>query len=153
ATLAEESPMAPEPWRTQARPSLGWGLRLLSAAVAVSLLAAPAHALRVVAYNILNYPGTSGPSRDPSYRPILGPLSPDVLTTEEMTSAAGCTEFLGSLNTMEPGQWANVAFLDGNDTDSELFYKPAKVQFLGQWAFYPNPANQLRFIHVYRLKP
>ena len=145
--------MAPEPLRTQARPSHGWVPRLLSAAVSLSLLAAPAHALRVVAYNILNYPGTSGPTRDPSYRTIFSPLSADVLTTEEMTSAAGCTEFLGSLNTMEPGQWANVAFIDGNDTDSELFYKPAKVQFLGQWAFYPNPANLLRLVHVYRLKP
>jgi len=145
--------MAPEPLRTQARPSLGWVSCLSSAVVFLCVLVAPAHALRYMAFNILNYPGTSGPSRDPSYRTILSPLGIDVLTTEEMTSATGCTEFLNSLNTMEPGQWADAAFIDGNDTDSELFYKPAKVQFLGQWAFYPNPANLLRFVHVYRLKP
>jgi hypothetical protein len=123
------------------------------ALLALLVLAAPAHALRLINYNVLNYPGSSGPTRDPSYRTILAPLSPDVFVAEEMVSAAGCTEFLGSLNTMEPGQWANVPFLDGNDTDSELFYKPSKVQFLGQWAFYPNPANLLRYVHVYRLKP
>src|ERR1043166_6152360 len=138
--------MAPEPLRTPA-------LRLLSAMLFLVALASPAHALRFMAYNILNYPGTTGATRDPSYRVILAPLSPDVLATEEMTSQAGVNEFLGSLNTMEPGQWAAATFVDGNDTDSGLFYKPGKVQFLGQWAFYPNPANQLRLIHVYRLKP
>src|ERR1041385_3208123 len=138
--------MAPEPLRTPA-------LRLLSAMLCLVPPAPPAHALRFMAYNILNYPGTTGATRDPSYRVILAPLSPDVLATEEMTSQAGVNEFLGSLNTMEPGQWAAATFVDGNDTDSGLFYKPGKVQFLGQWAFYPNPANQLRLIHVYRLKP
>src|SRR5262245_35812876 len=125
----------------------------LFTAFALIALAAPAHALRVIDWNILNYPGSTGPSRDPSYRTVLAPLSPDVLVTEETTSQAGVTEFLGSLNTMEPGQWAAAAFVDGNDTDSGLFYKPGKVQFLGQWAFYPNPASLLRFVHVYRLKP
>src|SRR5512144_2705790 len=134
--------MAPEPYRTPA-------IRRLSTALILLALAAPAHALRIIDYNILNYPGTSGPTRDPSYRVILAPLSPDVLATEEMTSQAGVTEFLGSLNTMEPGQWAAAAFVDGNDTDSGLFYKPGKVQFLGQWAFYPNPASLLRYVHVY----
>ena len=115
-------------------------------------LAAPAHALRFVDYNILNYPGSTGAARDPSFRTVLAPLSPDFLVAEEMTSAAGCTEFLNSLNTMEPGLWANVPFIDGNDTDAALFYKPSRVQFLGQWAFYPNPADLLRYVHVYRLK-
>jgi len=138
--------MAPEPIRTLAS-------RLLSVLFVAALTAAPAHALRLVNYNILNYPGSTGAVRDPFFRTVLAPLAPDVFVAEEMTSAAGCTEFLGSLNTMEPGEWANVPFLDGNDTDAELFYKPAKVQFLGQWAFYPNAANLLRYVHVYRLKP
>ena len=142
--------MAPEPSRT---PASRW-LPAFSAGLAALLaLAAPAHALRLIDWNILNYPGTSGSTRDPSYRVVLSLVSPDILITEEMTSAAGVTEYLGSLNTMEPGQWASAPFVDGNDTDSGLFYKPGKVQFLGQWAFYPNPANLLRYVHVYRLKP
>jgi hypothetical protein len=138
--------MAPEPIRTQA-------FRLLSALVLSALAAAPAHALRLVNYNILNYPGTTGAARDPLFRTILSPLGADVIAVGEMQSAAGCTQFLGSLNTMEPGQWAVATFMDGGDTDSGLFYKPSKVQLLGQWAFYPNPASLLRFVHVWRLKP
>jgi hypothetical protein len=140
--------MAPEPSRT---PASRW-LPAFSTALLLAL-AAPAHALRLIDWNILNYPGTTGATRDPFYRTVLAPLSPDVLVTEETTSQAGVTEFLGSLNVMEPGQWSAAAFVDGNDTDCGLFYKPGKVQFLGQWAFYPNPASLLRYVHVYRLKP
>jgi hypothetical protein len=140
--------MAPEPIRTPA-------LRLLSATLFLSALAlaTPAHALRVVAFNILNYPGTTAATRNPFYRTILAPLSADVLSTEEMVSQTGCDQFLANLNVMDPGQWAYSAFQDGGDTASELFYKPAKVQLIGQWAFYPNPANLLRFVHVFRLRP
>src|SRR5499427_7002034 len=141
--------MAPEPSRKPAARRLSALFALLAALAP----AAPAHALRLMDWNILNYPGTTGPTRDPSYRVVLAPLSPDVLVSEETTSQAGVTEYLGSLNTMEPGQWAAATFVDGNDTDSGLFYKPGKVQFLGQWAFYPNPASLLRYVHVYRLKP
>lgn len=137
--------MAPEPLRGRWTP--------LAFIVAALFCAAPAHALRLIDWNILNYPGTSGPTRDPGYRTVLAPLNADVLITEEMTSQAGVNEYLASLNTMEPGQWAAAPFLDGNDTDSGLFYKPARVQFLGQWGFYPNAANQLRLVHVYRMIP
>ena len=129
--------------------------RALALAFLVAVGVAPvAHASRIVDWNILNYPGNSGPARDPYYRTVLAPIGADVVVTEEMTSQTGVNEYLGSvLNTLEPGQWAAPTFIDGNDTDCSLFYKPSKYQFLGQWAFYPNPLNQLRFVHVYRLKP
>ena len=140
----------PDPHTAGARtPASRW----LPAVFLLLALAAPAHALRLIDWNVLNYPGTTGPTRDPNYRVVLSLVSPDILITEEQTSAAGIAEYLGSLNTMEPGQWAAATFVDGNDTDTGLFYKPSKVQFLGQWAFYPNPASLLRYVHVYRLKP
>jgi hypothetical protein len=118
------------------------------------LLASPADALRVVDYNILNYPGPSGTARAPYFRTVLGPINADIIVTEEMSSSSGPTQFLNEvLNVMEPGQWATVPFIDGNDTDSSIFYKPAKVQFIEQTYFYPNPAIPLRLVHVYRLQP
>jgi|GEM_PF-672707 len=123
-------------------------------AFSVLLLASPARALRVVDYNILNYPGNTGALRAPYYQTILAPLGADVIVTEEMSNPAGPAEFLNEvLNVIEPGQWATVQLIDGNDTDASLFYKPAKVQFLGQSAFYPYPANPLRLVHVFRLRP
>jgi hypothetical protein len=126
----------------------------LCVAIVALLFFAPAQALRVVDYNILNYPGSSGAARAPYYRTVLGPLDADVIVTEEMASPTGPTQFLNEvLNVLEPGEWATVPFIDGNDTDASLFYKPAKVQFLEQSAFYPNPANHLRYVHVYRVMP
>ena len=130
--------------------------RVFTPAVLLALLlAAPAHALRLVSYNILNYPGSSGAARAPYYRTILAPLNADVIVSGEMASTSGGeTEFLNEvLDVMEPGQWAAVPFVNGNDSDVACFYRISSVQFLGQWSFYPNPANLLRLVHVYRLKP
>ena len=118
----------------------------------LTALAAPAHALRLVNMNVLNYPGTTGATRDPLFRTILQPLAPDVLITCEITNQSGATLFLSNLNTMEPGQWAASGYSNGGDTASELYYKPSAVELLGQWTFYPNPAQRLRFVHVYRLR-
>ncbi len=113
----------------------------------------PASALRIIDYNLLNYPGSTGSARAPYYRTVLASLDADVIVSQEVNTG-GPTQFLNEvLEVMDPGEWATVPFIDGNDTDAALFYKPAKVQFLGQGAFYPNPANPLRYVHTYRLLP
>ena len=132
--------------------------RLFSALALTSLLVTPARAgrarARIVDYNILNYPGSSAPTRNPKFQIVLAPLNADVLVTEETLSQAGVDQFLNNvLNVIEPGQWAALPFVDGNDTDCGLFYKPAKVVAVGQTAFYPNAANLLRLVHVYTLRP
>ena len=136
--------------------------RALWIAVLAALAAAsPAQALRIVDYNLTNYPGVLFPARQPYFRiifsqptPSIPALSPDVVAVEEMISQAGVDSFLTNvLNVVEPGQWAATPFVNGNDTDNMLYYKPATVQYLGMWTFYPNPANHLRLVDVYRLKP
>jgi endonuclease/exonuclease/phosphatase family metal-dependent hydrolase len=132
------------------RPAVAFGFLVL----ALGTLAPPAQALRILNYNLTNYPGTNSALRNPTFRTILQPLSPDVVVVQEMTSSAGVTNFLTNvLNTLEPGQWAAAPFYDGNDTDNALFYKTAKVQLMGSWAWYPNPLTNLRYVSVYRLKP
>jgi FlgD Ig-like domain len=140
--------MAPERWPARA-------LRALAIVVFAALLIAPAaHALRVVDYNVTNYPGVLFPQRQPYFRTVLAPLGADVLVCQEFSSQAGVDSFRTNvLNVIEPGQWLSAPFVNGNDTDNALFYKPAKVQFLGSWFFYPNPANLLRLVCCYRLKP
>jgi hypothetical protein len=138
-------------------PVRGFGSRaLLVAAVFGSLLAAapPAHALRLVDYNVTNYPNVLFPARQPYFRTVFAPLNADIVVCQEFTSQAGVDSFRTNvLNVNEPGQWASAPFFNGNDTDNALFYKPAKVQVLGAWAFYPNPADLLRYVTVWRLKP
>jgi endonuclease/exonuclease/phosphatase family metal-dependent hydrolase len=127
---------------------------LLLSAICVSFAVPAAHALRIVNYNILNYPGTTGATRDPHFRTILAPLAADIVVVQEIQSQAGVNEFLNSvLNTLEPGQWSAAPFYNGNDTDNALFYRTSAVQYLGSWAFYPNPSTNLRFVVCYRMKP
>ena len=136
-------------------PSRGLAARVFVVAALVSLTAAPAaRALRLVDYNVTNYPGVLFTQRQPHFRTIFTPLNADILVSQEFTTQAGVDSFRANvLNAIEPGQWASAQFFNGNDTDNALFYKPAKVQVLGAWAFYPNPANLLRYVTVWRLKP
>jgi hypothetical protein len=136
-------------------PSRGLAARVFVLAALVSLTAAPAaHALRLVDYNVTNYPNVLLAQRQPHFRTIFTPLNADVVVCQEFTSQAGVDSFRTNvLNVIEPGQWASATFFNGNDTDNALFYKPAKVQVLGAWAFYPYPFYSLRFVTVWRLKP
>src|SRR5262249_7703244 len=117
--------MAPVPSRARA-------LRALVLAVFASAALAPAaHALRIVDYNITNYPSVNFPAPQPSFRTIFAPLNADVVVCQEVRSQAGVDSFRTNvLNVNEPGQWASATFFDGNDTDNALFYKPANVQVL-----------------------
>ena len=134
----------------------GWSRRIAHALViAVVACAAPpaAHALRVVNYNITNYPGVLLAQRQPHFRTVMAPLGADIVVVQEMQSQAGVDSFRANvLNVVEPGQWLSAPFINGNDTDNALFYKASKVQFLGGWAWYPSATN-LRLVNCYRLKP
>jgi endonuclease/exonuclease/phosphatase family metal-dependent hydrolase len=126
------------------------GVVLLLAAASVR----DAQALRVVNYNLTNYPGNNSALRNPKFRTILAGTGADVLVTQETQSAVGVDSILNRiLNKNEPGQWSAAQFFNGNDTDNALFYKPSKVQVLGAWAWYPNPLTNLRYVTVWRLKP
>jgi len=136
------------------------GISAFACGALALLVAPPAHAFRIVNYNLTNYPGpdtnpaTRNSVRLPMYRTILAPLSPDIVACQEVRSQAGVDTFVSNvLNVIEPGQWAAAPFTLGNDTNNALFYKPAKFTLLGTWAFYPNPANPLRLVNVYRLRP
>jgi len=127
----------------------------IATSVAVCALAPAAQALRIVNYNILNYPGSTSAARNPLFRTILGPLAPDIVIVQEMTSQAGVNGFLANvLNTLEPGQWAAATWTNGNDTDNAMFYKPSKVTLVpaGTTSFYPSATN-LRLVNVYRVRP
>lgn len=141
--------MAPE--RPAAR--FARGIVVPALIFAASLAALPAHALRIVNYNILNFPGNTGSARAPHYRTILAPLGADILVCQEMQSQVGVDSIrINVLNVLEPGQWASAPFTDGTDTDNALFYKPSRLTFLGQRSFYVS-ADVERLVNEYHLRP
>src|SRR5262245_28492441 len=99
--------------------------------VLLSGAASPAFALRFVNWNVLNYPGSTASVREPAYRTVLTDIQPDVLVVQEMTGSGPANQFLTNvLNTIQPGQWAQVPYNNDPDTNNAFYYKTALVTFL-----------------------
>jgi len=115
-----------------------WKIPGLAALVAVALAiqAPPAHAIRVVTWNLLQYPATSLSVRQPNFRTVMAAIHADVLITQELDSAAGRDSFLTNvLDVVEPGQWAATSWLTLQSFPTveggAVFYKPSKVTVSG----------------------
>ena len=65
------------------------GGSLAIALMAMAALAPPAHALRVVTWNLLQYPGLALSTRQPHFRTVMAAIDADVLIAQELNSAAG----------------------------------------------------------------
>jgi endonuclease/exonuclease/phosphatase family metal-dependent hydrolase len=127
--------------------------RLTAGLVVVALLMllpSQAAALRVVTYNVLNFPGSTGTAREGDFRTVVQGLDADVIVVQEMLSAAGASQFLNDiLNYGGTGEYAMAPFIDGPDTDNTLFYRVATVNFLSQQMI----LTSLRNIAEYRVRP
>ncbi|MBW1888664.1 MAG: SBBP repeat-containing protein, partial [Deltaproteobacteria bacterium] len=108
----------------------------------------PVEKIRIVSWNILNYPDLNGNPREEYYQKVLEGLSPDILIAQEMTSSFGADEFLN--NVMKPisKKYRASKFFDGPDTDNVLFYDKTKVKLLSSRQIY----SSFRDISEYSLK-
>jgi len=106
-----------------------FGLALLALATA----AVPAHALRVVTWNLLQYPAVSLSTRQPHFRTVMAAINADVVIAQELNTAAGRDSFLNNvLNVVQPGEWAATSWLSLSFNEGgAVFYKPAKVTVTG----------------------
>jgi len=104
-------------------------LRLSATAAVLALFAAatPAHALRVVTWNLEVYQSGNIVGRQPSFRTVLAALNPDVMVCQEINDAASKDSMLNNvLNVVQPGEWTGTWIELGSD-DGAIFWKPAKV--------------------------
>ncbi len=119
----------------------------LLAAVLIPLAAAPAHALRVMSYNLLNY--SSG--RTTQFRTVLEATQPDVLVVEEITGGVTSvnTFLAGVLDVVNPGEWVAGGYTDGPDTDQAVYVRSAKAVVLGHHTI----TTTLRDIDEWTIRP
>lgn len=122
----------------------------LLALVATLFTPAPADALRVVTYNVLNFPGTTGTEREPDFRTVVGELDADVIVVQEMLSLTGVNQFLNNiLNYGGTGEYAAAPFTDGYDTDNAMYYRVSTVDFVSTQQI----GTALRDISEYVVRP
>ena len=111
-------------------PALAVALVALASQLVLGI--APAHALRVVTWNLLQYPDYNLAGRQPSFRTVMANINADVLIAQELLSQAGVDSFQNNvLNVVEPGQWTNSGYASLQTSPvpegGSIFWKPAKV--------------------------
>jgi endonuclease/exonuclease/phosphatase family metal-dependent hydrolase len=108
--------------------------------------------IRIMNYNLLNYPSTNvtydTTVRHPSFRTIMAAVVPDILVTQEMTSQTGVNFFLSKvLNTASSG-YAAGTFILGPNTCNAIFYKLSKFEFISNKVI----VTELRNINEFKLR-
>lgn len=107
-----------------------------------------AETIKIVTYNILNFPDAIGMQRIDDFRKIIDFEYPDILVVQEMQSQEGIDLFIDSVMNYQENLFEVVPFNDGPDTDNALFYRSNKVEYLSS-QYLPTP---IRDIAEYRLK-
>jgi endonuclease/exonuclease/phosphatase family metal-dependent hydrolase len=122
---------------------------LFSVLLTFIILPIYSEAVKIVSWNALNFPGTTGAAREAYFRMVIDKLDPDVLVVQEMISKTGVNQFLNNvMNYTYPGEYAAAGFTDGKDTDNAMFYKRASIFYLTRKQI----KTDLRDISVYGVK-
>jgi len=92
-----------------------------------------AHAVRIMVYNTLRYPGLSITiPRLLAFQNIVTDASPDMIIAVEILDGGTAIRFaLDVLEAVEPGQWSLAPFSDLGDLSVVVFYKTAVFDDLG----------------------
>ncbi len=108
---------------------------------------------RVMAYNLLNYGANASDTvvRHPYFRTVFGAINPDIIVVEEVLSQNAVNIFrdkvlnLANIGTFEAGQ-----YIDGTDTDNEIFYRPSEFIFLSNTPIHTDlrDINEFKMIHI-----
>lgn len=81
-------------------------------------------------WNVLNYPGSTGPTRNPYFRTVITATNPDILVVGELGAVADFNAFRDSVIKKVSLDYAAGAFVDGPDSDHAIFFKSAKFKFI-----------------------
>lgn len=111
--------------------------------------------VKVMSYNLLNYPELSALSadtstRNPEYRRIIQAANPDILVVQESNSQAGFTGFLNNVMNANGVVYGAASYVNSNDTEQGLFYRLSKFQFISNTAIPTSlrNINEFRLVHI-----
>ena len=89
-----------------------------------------ADTVRVCSYNVLNYSLSNDDGRTPMYKAIMDEIKPDVLLCTEVVDNTMGPRFVTDVLLWAP--FAASPFIDGPDTDCQIFYDQQKFDFISQ---------------------
>ena len=86
--------------------------------------------IRVMTYNLLNYPGSTSATRNPYYHKIIDEIRPEILVVQELISQEGVDEFYDEVLKTIPMNYKAGIFVNGPDSDNEVYYDSTKFTLL-----------------------
>ena len=86
--------------------------------------------LSVMYYNLLNFPNAKA-NREDTLRKIVQYAQPDLFLVCELQSSSAASDILNkSLNVGGITHYQMATFIDGPDTDNQLFYNANKIKLV-----------------------
>lgn len=103
---------------------------------------------KIMTYNILNYESIDT-ARNVYFRTIINSARPDILVTQENTSATGVSIFLNQIMKAVNPVYAAGVFIDSTDTDNAVFFDSLKFRFISNTVIRTNlrTINEFKLIH------
>ncbi|MBL7923797.1 MAG: endonuclease/exonuclease/phosphatase family protein [Bacteroidia bacterium] len=129
-----------------------WLCLLLTAVVCTLSPAQVQDPVKLMAYNLLNYPDAGNPAADtalrhPYFRTVIAAADPDILVVEELNSQAGLNAFLNKVMNAQAKVYGVGTYINSYDTDRGIFFRTSKFQFISNTPI----ATGLRDINEFRL--
>ena len=112
--------------------------------------------VKIMSWNLLNYPDNTNVSgdtteRNPYYRTVIQYVNPDIVVTQENAMNTSVSFFLNKvMNDASIGggnQYSPGAFVNGYDTDNGIFYRTSMFHFISNTPIH----TQLRDINEFKL--
>jgi len=88
--------------------------------------------IKVVTWNILNFPGSTGEDRIEYFIKIIDELDPDILVVQDMLSFEGANLFLNEVMNHSSKLYKKGRFFDGPDSDSAVFYNKKTMKLMSR---------------------
>lgn len=122
-------------------------LIIFFAPVFISQISFAQQQMKIMTYNLLNYPSPDTNVRNPYFRTVISSANPDVLVVSEIGSQAGVNQFLQNVMNHAASVYSAGTFIDGPDTDNAIYYKTSKFNFINNSAIH----TALRDINEFKI--
>lgn len=86
--------------------------------------------MKIMSYNLLNYPSPDTNIRNPYFRTVISSANPDILVVCEINTQSGVNAFLSKVMNYSSVQYSAGIYIDGFDTDNAIFFKTSKFNFI-----------------------
>lgn len=126
--------------------------------IAIGAFAQPAHAIRILNYNILFYgdDATFDASRTAHFQLIINAIQPDIICVQEVMNSTGYNNFRNNVlnGAGGPGGFVAAPFVNGlgGGGDNAMYYRSSAITFISNQNIQTQPSGGIRDWSMYRVR-